>query len=107
MVFLLVGAGVAFLAAPGGEGAAGLSMGTITDALSNNTVWATAIVALTVAGMAMGVYSNGGLSGVDVRGAFTMLILASMVGGTFPTESWGAWLATAWILTGGGLLNKN
>ena len=57
--------------------------------------------------MAMGVYTNGGLSGVDARGVITMLIMAAFVGGFFPYDQWAAWLATAWILTGGGLLNKN
>ena len=106
VIFLVVGILMVGVGAMGTE--AGPDWGGIaTGALGNSALWAKAIVALTVAGMAMGVYTNGGLSGVDVRGAAMMLILASWIGGYFPIESWGAWLGTAWILTGGGLLNKN
>ncbi|MGB1397561.1 MAG: hypothetical protein ACPHP7_00340 [Planctomycetota bacterium] len=106
VIFLVVGILMVGVGAMGTE--AGPDWGGIaTGALGNADLWAKAIVALTVAGMAMGVYTNGGLSGGDVRGAVLMLILAAMVGGTFPWTSWGACLATAWIVTGGGLLNKN
>ena len=106
VIFLIVGILMAGIGQMGGETPP--EWGKIaTGALADNGLWAAAIVALTVAGMAMGVYTNGGLSGVDFRGVVLMLIVASMVGGWFPIESWGAWLGTAWILTGGGLLNKN
>ena len=48
----------------------------------------------------MGTYKNGGLSGVDVKHTVLLLALAGMVGGTFP-DSLGAYLALAWIITGG------
>lgn len=106
VIFLIVGILMAGIGDMGGETAP--EWGKIaTGALANPGLWAKAIVALTVAGMAMGVYSNGGLSGVDIRGAAMMLILAAWIGNYFPWDSWGAWLGTAWILTGGGLLNKN
>ena len=106
VIFLIVGILMAGIGKMGGE--TGPDWGAIaTGALADNGLWAQAIIALTVAGMAMGVYTNGGLSGVDARGVITMLIMEAFVGGFFPYDQWAAWLATAWILTGGGLLNKN
>ena len=103
VIFLAVGILMTVVGA--GEGAD--AVGTAYGALANSDLWASAIVALTVAGIAMGVWSNGGLSGVDIRSAVLMLILAAMISGDFKWDSWGACLATAWIVTGGGLLNKN
>ena len=106
VIFLIVGILMSGISAMGTE--AGADWANIAKgALADNGLWAQAIIALTVAGMAMNVYTNKGLSGVDAREVITMLILAAFVGGFFPVDSWAAWLATAWILTGGGLLNKN
>ena len=74
---------------------------TAKGALTTPSTWAAAIVALAVARMAMGVYTGGGLNADDVKGAILLVLLSMMVGGTFPMDSWGAWLGTAWILTGG------
>jgi len=71
-------------------------MGSVSSAAT----WATAITALAVAGLAMGCYTNGGLSGADIKGTVLLLAVAMLVGGTFP-DAWGAWLALAWIVTGG------
>ena len=106
VIFLIVGILMTGIGAMGTEAGADWA-GIAKGALADNGLWASAIVALTVAGMAMNVYTNKGLSGVDAREVITMLILAAFVGGFFPVDSWAAWLATAWILTGGGLLNKN
>ena len=76
-------------------------LATAKDGLTNPATWAAAIVALAVARMAMGVYTGGGLNADDVKGAILLVLLASMVGGTFPMDYWGARLGTAWILTGG------
>lgn len=76
-------------------------LATAKGALTTPKTWAAAIVALAVARMAMGVYTGGGLNADDVKGAILLVLLASMVGGTFPMDNWGAWLGTAWILTGG------
>ena len=98
-VFALVGVLMGFLAH---SGEAGYDfVGGIQAALSAKGTWATAITALAVAGMAMGVYTNGGLSGANIKQTVLLLIVASLVGGTFPVDSWGAWLGTAWLVTGG------
>lgn len=76
-------------------------VGGIKGALSNADTWATAITALAVAGMAMGVYTNGGLSGADIKQTVMLLIVAALVAGTFPWNEWGAALALAWLVTGG------
>ena len=76
-------------------------VGGIKGALSDSSTWATAITALAVAGMAMGVYTNGGLSGADIKQTVMLLIVAALVAGTFPWSDWGAALALAWLVTGG------
>jgi hypothetical protein len=99
VVFLVVGVAITTV---GGEGGfSGDWMGNLTAALGSQAIWATAITALAVASLAMGVYTNGGLSGADVKGTILLLIVAAMVGGTFPVDSGGAWLGTAWLVTGG------
>ncbi len=99
VVFLVVGVAITTV---GGEGGfSGDWMGNLTAALGSQAIWATAITALAVASMAMGVYTNGGLSGANIKQTVLLLIVASLVGGTFPADSWGAWLGTAWLVTGG------
>ena len=102
VVFLAVGAVITGLGSMGDEGGAdwvGLLMGSLSGG-ENGSLWAASITILAVAGMAMGTYKNGGLSGVDVKHTVLLLALAGMVGGTFP-DSLGAYLALAWIITGG------
>ena len=98
-VFVVVGVLMSFLAFSG-EGSYDWGPG-IQKALSDPGSWATAITALAVAGMAMGVYTNGGLSGANIKQTVLLLIVASLVGNSFPVDSWGAWLGTAWLVTGG------
>ena len=74
---------------------AAIAMGSVSSA----STWATAITALAVAGMAMGVYTNGGLKGADIKGTILLLIVASIVGNSGPT-GW-EWLGVAWLVTGG------
>ena len=62
-------------------------LATAKDGLTNPATWAAAIVALAVARMAMGVYTGGGLHADDVKGAILLVLLASMVGGTFPMDN--------------------
>jgi hypothetical protein len=100
-VFALVAVLMGFLAFQGAADEGYDFMGGIKQALSDPGSWATAITALAVAGMAMGVYTNGGLSGVNIKQTVLLLIVASLVGNTFPVDSWGAWLGTAWLVTGG------
>lgn len=99
VVFALVGVLMGFLAHSGDAGYD--FAGGIKGALSDSGTWATAITALAVAGMAMGVYTNGGLSGADIKTTVLLLVVAALVGGTFPWTSWGAALALAWLVTGG------
>ena len=96
VVFLLVGTVMTALAAGEGADWGAIAMGSVSTA----GTWATAITALAVAGMAMGCYNNGGLSGADIKHTVLLLAVAGLVGGTFP-DAWGAWLALAWIITGG------
>ena len=96
VVFLLVGTVMTGLAAGGEADWGAIAMGSLSTA----GTWATAITALAVAGMAMGTYNNGGLSGADIKQTVLLLAVAALVGGTFP-DAWGAWLALAWIITGG------
>ena len=96
-VFLVVGTVMTALAA----GAEADWVGTLIASVSTASTWATAITALAVGGMAMGVYTNGGLSGADIKQTVLLLIVAMLAGGTFPADSWGAWLGTAWLVTGG------
>jgi hypothetical protein len=105
-VFALVGVLMGFLAFQGVTNDAGVTssydfIGGFKSALSDPGSWATVITALAVAGMAMGVYTNGGLSGANIKQTVLLLIVAMLVGGTFPVDSWGAWLGTAWLVTGG------
>jgi hypothetical protein len=96
VVFLLVGTVMTALTAGEGADWGAIAMGSVSSAAT----WATAITALAVAGLAMGCYTNGGLSGADIKGTVLLLAVAMLVGGTFP-DAWGAWLALAWIVTGG------
>jgi hypothetical protein len=54
---------------------------------------------MAVAGMAMGVYTNGGLSGANIKQTVLLLIVASLVAGAGPS-GW-EWLGVAWLVTGG------
>jgi hypothetical protein len=100
-VFALVAVLMGFLAFQGAAGEGYDFMAGIKNALSNPESWATVITALAVAGMAMGVYTNGGLSGANIKQTVLLLIVAMLVGNNFPVDSWGAWLGTAWLVTGG------
>jgi hypothetical protein len=107
-VFALVGVLMGFLAFSG-EGSYEF-VGGIKGALSDPGSWATAITALAVAGMAMGVYTNGGLSGANIKQTVLLLIVAMLVN-SFGTDAEGApnpaafdsweWLGVAWLVTGG------
>ena len=98
VVFLVVGTLMVGLRDAGGaEGVAWADH--LIGALSTADTWAAAIVALAVAGMAMGVYTNGGLSGANIKQTVLLLIVAMLVGGTMP-DAWG-WLGVAWLVTGG------
>ena len=99
LVFVVVAVLLGFLGFSG-EGSYDF-MGGVKGALSDPGTWATVITALAVAAMAMGVWTNGGLSGVDIKQTVLLLVVAALVGGTFPGGDWGAALALAWILTGG------
>ncbi|MBT6785409.1 MAG: hypothetical protein HN598_04590 [Planctomycetes bacterium] len=95
VVFLVVGTLMTGLAAGSEADWAAIAMGSVSSA----STWATAITALAVAGMAMGVYTNGGLKGADIKGTILLLIVASIVGNSGPT-GW-EWLGVAWLVTGG------
>ncbi len=95
IVFLVVGTLMTGLAAGAEADWGAIAMGSISTA----GTWATAITALAVASLAMGVYTNGGLSGADIKGTILLLIVAGMVGGAGP-DGW-EWLGVAWLVTGG------
>jgi len=103
VVFLVVGSVMVGLRDAGGaDGAMETSWADhLIGSLSTAGTWAAAITAMAVAGMAMGVYTNGGLSGANIKQTVLLLIVASLVGNSFPVDSWGAWLGTAWLVTGG------
>jgi hypothetical protein len=109
-VFVVVGVLMSWL---GGAGGAFELTVSAKDALSNPATWATVITALAVAGMAMGVYTNGGLSGANIKQTVLLLIVAMLVhsfgshevaGETVRNASafsdW-EWLAVAWLVIGG------
>jgi|APSaa5957512493_1039668.scaffolds.fasta_scaffold121759_1 hypothetical protein len=105
-VFLVVGTVMTALAA----GAEADWVGTLIASVSTASTWATAITALAVGGMAMGVYTNGGLSGANIKQTVLLLIVAMLVN-SFGTNAEGApnpaafdgweWLGVAWLVTGG------
>jgi hypothetical protein len=101
VVFLVVGTLMVGLRDTGGADGGVAWADHLIGSLSTAGTWAAAITAMAVAGMAMGVYTNGGLSGANIKQTVLLLIVASLVGGTFPADSWGAWLGTAWLVTGG------
>lgn len=105
-VFALVAVLMGFLAFQGAAGEGYDFMGGIKQALSDPGSWATAITALAVAGMAMGVYTNGGLSGANIKNTVLLLAVAGLVGGDIAwggdgAAGWGVWVGLAWLITGG------
>ena len=98
VVFLVVGTLMVGLRDSGG--AEGVNWADhLIGSLSTASTWAAAITAMAVAGMAMGVYTNGGLSGANIKQTVLLLIVAAIVGGTGPS-GW-EWLGVAWLVTGG------
>ena len=99
VVFLVVGTLMVGLRDTGGADAGVNWADHLIGSLSTAGTWAAAITAMAVAGMAMGVYSNGGLSGANIKQTVLLLIVASIVAGTGPS-GW-EWLGVAWLVTGG------
>jgi hypothetical protein len=99
VVFLVVGTLMVGLRDTGGADGGVAWADHLIGSLSTAGTWAAAITAMAVAGMAMGVYTNGGLSGANIKQTVLLLIVAAIVGGTGPS-GW-EWLGVAWLVTGG------